>query len=181
MYNRHAKRKQPIRTRYLGHVTGYQPIRDHFFGFPDSIRFSTYRQVPLTPRLPALTDSLCIRRTKSNWLSFANPYEEEAMCPMAHAAAFTNVSSCSSSILSKDLKTFSLDNRSIPQSVWAISPYRWTGVKQYLFQEVLVTLNRSISESRKPNLDRTRYLGHVTGYQPIRDQYFLTRSVPDYY
>eukprot|EP00116_Pleurobrachia_bachei_P002458 sb/3462720/ len=26
---------------------------------------------------------------------------------------------------------------------------------------------------------RTRYLCHVTGYQPIRDQYFLIRSVPD--
>eukprot|EP00116_Pleurobrachia_bachei_P011805 sb/3472067/ len=26
---------------------------------------------------------------------------------------------------------------------------------------------------------RTRYLGHVTDYQPIRDQYFLIRSVPD--
>eukprot|EP00116_Pleurobrachia_bachei_P012958 sb/3473220/ len=26
---------------------------------------------------------------------------------------------------------------------------------------------------------RTRYLGHVTGYQPIRDQYFSIRSVPD--
>ena len=26
---------------------------------------------------------------------------------------------------------------------------------------------------------RTLYLGHVTGYQPIRDQYFLIRSVPD--
>eukprot|EP00116_Pleurobrachia_bachei_P004595 sb/3464857/ len=25
---------------------------------------------------------------------------------------------------------------------------------------------------------RTRYLGHVTGYQPIRNQYFLIRSVP---
>eukprot|EP00116_Pleurobrachia_bachei_P011412 sb/3471674/ len=25
---------------------------------------------------------------------------------------------------------------------------------------------------------RTRYLGHVTSYQPIRDQYFLIRSVP---
>eukprot|EP00116_Pleurobrachia_bachei_P010953 sb/3471215/ len=23
--------KQPIRTRYLGHVTSYQPIRDHYF------------------------------------------------------------------------------------------------------------------------------------------------------
>eukprot|EP00116_Pleurobrachia_bachei_P015668 sb/3475930/ len=25
---------------------------------------------------------------------------------------------------------------------------------------------------------RIRYLSHVTGYQPIRDQYFLIRSVP---
>eukprot|EP00116_Pleurobrachia_bachei_P019047 sb/3479309/ len=23
--------KQPIRTRYLGHVTGYQPVRDQYF------------------------------------------------------------------------------------------------------------------------------------------------------
>eukprot|EP00116_Pleurobrachia_bachei_P005240 sb/3465502/ len=29
-------------------------------------------------------------------------------------------------------------------------------------------------------LIRTRYLGHVTGYPPIRDQYFLIRSVPGY-
>ena len=29
--------------------------------------------------------------------------------------------------------------------------------------------------SKQPTI--TRYLGHVTGYQPIRDQYFLIRSV----
>ena len=28
---------------------------------------------------------------------------------------------------------------------------------------------------------RTRYLGHVTGDQPIRDQYFLILSVPEGY
>ena len=28
---------------------------------------------------------------------------------------------------------------------------------------------------------RTRYLGHVTGYQPIREQYFLIRSVPTWF
>ena len=32
------------------------------------------------------------------------------------------------------------------------------------------------TSSKKPI--RTRYLGQVTGYQPIRDQYFLIRSVP---
>ena len=33
------------------------------------------------------------------------------------------------------------------------------------------------TEFRKQPI-RTRYLGYVTGYQPIRDQYFLIRSVP---
>eukprot|EP00116_Pleurobrachia_bachei_P003680 sb/3463942/ len=34
-----------------------------------------------------------------------------------------------------------------------------------------------IETSKQPI--KTRYLGHVTGYQPIRDEYFLIRSVPD--
>ena len=33
------------------------------------------------------------------------------------------------------------------------------------------------TESSKQPI-RARYLGHVTGYQPISDQYFLIRSVP---
>ena len=33
------------------------------------------------------------------------------------------------------------------------------------------------TESSKQPI-RARYLGHVTGHQPIRDQYFLIRSVP---
>ena len=33
------------------------------------------------------------------------------------------------------------------------------------------------TESSKQPI-RARYLDHVTGYQPIRDQYFLIRSVP---
>ena len=36
------------------------------------------------------------------------------------------------------------------------------------------------TESSKQPI-RARYLGHVTGYQPIRDQYFLVRSVPSVY
>eukprot|EP00116_Pleurobrachia_bachei_P017169 sb/3477431/ len=40
--------------------------------------------------------------------------------------------------------------------------------------------NQEPTETSKQPI-RSRYLGHVTGYQPIRDQYFLTRSVPDRY
>eukprot|EP00116_Pleurobrachia_bachei_P012760 sb/3473022/ len=32
--------KQPIRTRYLGHVTGYQPIRDQYFLVKGTCTFS---------------------------------------------------------------------------------------------------------------------------------------------
>eukprot|EP00116_Pleurobrachia_bachei_P016786 sb/3477048/ len=40
----------------------------------------------------------------------------------------------------------------------------------------MVGLYRSTDASKQPI--RTSYLGHVTGYQPMRDQYFLIRSVP---
>ena len=40
-----------------------------------------------------------------------------------------------------------------------------------------VTINQETTEFRKQPI-RTRYWGHVTHYQPIRDQYFLIRSVP---
>ena len=43
-----------------------------------------------------------------------------------------------------------------------------------LFQ---VTTDQEPTEFRKQPI-RTGHLGHVTGYQPIRDQYFLIRSVP---
>eukprot|EP00116_Pleurobrachia_bachei_P005512 sb/3465774/ len=36
------------------------------------------------------------------------------------------------------------------------------------------------TESSKQSI-RTRYLGHMTGYQPIREHYFLIRSVPAFY
>eukprot|EP00116_Pleurobrachia_bachei_P007467 sb/3467729/ len=39
-----------------------------------------------------------------------------------------------------------------------------------------ITLGEPTETSKQPI--RTRYLGHVIGYQPIRGQYFLIRSVP---
>ena len=40
---------------------------------------------------------------------------------------------------------------------------------------------RNFSEEKLQQPIRTRYLRHVTGYQPVRDQYFLVRSVPVLY
>ena len=39
------------------------------------------------------------------------------------------------------------------------------------------TTNHEPTDTSKQPI-RTRYLGHVTSYRPIRDQYFLIRSVP---
>eukprot|EP00116_Pleurobrachia_bachei_P011079 sb/3471341/ len=39
-----------------------------------------------------------------------------------------------------------------------------------------ITADNFATGSKQPI--RTRYLGHVTGYQPIRDQYFLTTTGP---
>ena len=42
-----------------------------------------------------------------------------------------------------------------------------------LLQKVLAATDADAEVSKQPI--RTRYLGHVTGYQPIRDQCFLIR------
>eukprot|EP00116_Pleurobrachia_bachei_P008668 sb/3468930/ len=45
--------KQPIRTRYLGHATGYQPIRDQYFliwSVPDKLSPGPMVGQPLTPQ-----------------------------------------------------------------------------------------------------------------------------------
>eukprot|EP00116_Pleurobrachia_bachei_P011877 sb/3472139/ len=44
-------------------------------------------------------------------------------------------------------------------------------------QRMQVRVFQELTETSKQPI-RTRYLGHVTGYQPIRDQYFMIRSVP---
>eukprot|EP00116_Pleurobrachia_bachei_P003513 sb/3463775/ len=46
----------------------------------------------------------------------------------------------------------------------------------HLFRGHTKTENLTINRNRPKQLIRTSYLGHVTGYQPTRDQYFLFRS-----
>eukprot|EP00116_Pleurobrachia_bachei_P001262 sb/3461524/ len=101
--------KQPIRTRYLGHVTGYQPIRDQYF---------LIRSVPVLG-IPIIT--------------------QEKVCQSTMGGSD-----------SQETVRDSVISNSSTSSI--------------------------IGTSKQPI--RTRYLGHVTGYQPIRDQYFLIRSVP---
>eukprot|EP00116_Pleurobrachia_bachei_P015440 sb/3475702/ len=87
--------KQPIRNRYLGHVTCYQPIKDQYF---------LIRSVPVR------------------------------------------------SVISQ------------------------SGTGTSLLKQTQSTAHQDSTETSKQPI-RTLYLGHVTGYQPIRDEYFLIRSV----
>ena len=45
-------------------------------------------------------------------------------------------------------------------------------------REIAALIDQRPTETSKQQI-RARYLGHVTGYQPIRDQYFMVRSVAD--
>eukprot|EP00116_Pleurobrachia_bachei_P012483 sb/3472745/ len=118
--------KQPIRTRYLGHVTGYQPIRDQYF----LIRSTTLQCIVLilhsihTHDLPV------------------------------HSFTYTLL------VGIEDTSHFSRAGTS-----------RWPKVS-------LSVVSVGTDTSEQPI--RTPYLGHVTGYQPIGDHYFLIRSVPGF-
>eukprot|EP00116_Pleurobrachia_bachei_P012596 sb/3472858/ len=105
--------KQPIITHYLGHVTGYQPIRDQYF---------LIQSVPTARNLPIRTCYL--------------------VTGLVTGPVFQLI-------------------RSVPD---------------LSFTATLIPKQVPTKTSKQPII--THYLGHVTGYQPIRDQYFLIQSVP---
>eukprot|EP00116_Pleurobrachia_bachei_P005031 sb/3465293/ len=116
--------KQPIRARYLGHVTGYQPIRDQHF----LIR-SVYSRTPI----------------------YRDP-RGKPFCPVNRGARYIGL-------------------------LTAVYLCCCTAPPQYNFlQLLLIYIYQEPTETSKQPI-RARYLGHVTGYQPIRDQHFLIRSV----
>eukprot|EP00116_Pleurobrachia_bachei_P012398 sb/3472660/ len=103
--------KQPTKTRYLGHVTGYQPIRDQYF----LIRFL----------LKIYTWSMSV------WACASAQVRIRGLM----------VSHC-------------LSHR---PGLLLIIGLSW--------------LNGTLKIRNRPKQPtKTRYLGHVTGYQPIRDQ-----------
>eukprot|EP00116_Pleurobrachia_bachei_P003381 sb/3463643/ len=108
--------KQPIKTRYLGHVAGYQPIRDQYF----------------------------LIRSVSVGL------ENQVIRVIHKFQTFINY---------KYLKLLII-------IIW--------GAKNIIIMNL--HFMPEPTDTSKQQI-KTRYLGHVAGYQPIRDQYFLIRSV----
>eukprot|EP00116_Pleurobrachia_bachei_P011477 sb/3471739/ len=120
--------KPPIKTLYLGHVTGYQPIRDQYF-------LVTHPSHTLSK---PHTTRVWVTMALSSPLSQLHVHDLSAPTTCDYSYQFQSGTSI---------------------SVGSCNKLTWNGP-------------RIPTEISKPPI-KTLYLGHVTGYQPIRDQYFL--------
>eukprot|EP00116_Pleurobrachia_bachei_P009009 sb/3469271/ len=144
-------RQLPIRTRYLGHVTGYQPIRDQYF---------LIRSVPAK-----VSHCLCI--TCDFGLNYSN---QKQCCRELSGEHF----GCKIDILSlANLMINLMEPGHDPKS--QVMQRQWDTL--YLDQRTAGHQNEQepTDTSKQPIL--TPYLGQVTGYQPIRDQYSFEMSI----
>eukprot|EP00116_Pleurobrachia_bachei_P008641 sb/3468903/ len=234
---------QPIRTRYLGHVTGYKPIRDQYFlirsshtnfgvapaqfapdlcrevedlklaGSTNPYNFNfgsdegklafcehTSRLTPyLRPLLPHLTPYLtshltppiiphtaecctaeCCTNRSALHGSHPTPTPPLHHTSNSHTSHPTIVYTSHTSLLHLTPPMIPLPP-SIPHTAECCTAGYYTN--RSAPHSSRLTAGRvgfCIEIVNRPNQPiRTRYLGHVTGYKPIRDQYFLIRSVPD--
>eukprot|EP00116_Pleurobrachia_bachei_P006228 sb/3466490/ len=155
--------KQPIRTRYLGHVTGNQPIRTQLFLIRSvPIYLFTYRHLirMLFPRRKHTKKCKLIDTTSI--VSHRQRRERERERERESAKSWYLSSILEASFLSGETNKKVIT--ALACAKVAIPPIVYT-------QEPTETSKQPI---------RTRYLGHVTGNQPIRTQLFLIRSVPIY-
>eukprot|EP00116_Pleurobrachia_bachei_P004510 sb/3464772/ len=137
--------KQPIRTRYLGHVTGYQPIRDQYF---------------LIRSVPALEPTLALLRVFGKREQTKKRGERKKGGRGGIPRKVGNeVTPCQRA---QSVRCLRYQQERDEGAVGG-------GEVKHASQEPTDTCKQPIG---------TRYLGHVSGYQPIRDQYFLIRSVP---
>eukprot|EP00116_Pleurobrachia_bachei_P008615 sb/3468877/ len=210
---------KPIRTRYLGHVTGYQPIRDQYFLIWSarlsrvliSVFFSssfTVARVPTSKNfgrtvfeVPAFVFchvvvyqllKLRIHRQLQGMICLDHHHHsyEEQENRGHHDGKWT--SSRHGSIFSgeggreRGKGRLSLSHRSPFRSLTSYSNSAFAiiislnnlSIFLFLYQCRELTImsdDHCIQEPTEPSKQpfRTRYLGHVTGYQPIRDQHSL--------
>eukprot|EP00116_Pleurobrachia_bachei_P011654 sb/3471916/ len=139
--------KQPIRTCYLGHVTGYQPIRTRYSGHVTGNQ-------PIRDQRRSVGDRVAIFEMAAN---LKHPlYMPAGINKQPIRTRDSNITNLNRILCRAMSEKYSLAS----SAVEVPKPVEW--------------YNQPI---------RTRYLfclGHVNDYQPIRDQYFLIRSVPGY-
>eukprot|EP00116_Pleurobrachia_bachei_P005180 sb/3465442/ len=233
--------KQPIRTRYLGHVTDYQPVRDPYFLIRDA---TTEVEEGLGPYMfDATVVAECLKQQGTNVERLSDPYHYKIVigCLLVSVGAMTMRKSGGARLLAANdlsaptvlssaapregesafplptlsdwpiiksilrefqinpsffraddntvgaLRSFAAKSRAPPllriqqtKQTTSLSLTSHYLLRITLSQSLLTAcqgINQELTETSKQPI-KTRYLGHVTGYQPIRDEYFLIRSVP---
>eukprot|EP00116_Pleurobrachia_bachei_P005557 sb/3465819/ len=191
--------KELIRTRYLGHVTGYQPIKDQYFlirSVPVPIRhihLILSRVTEISGPLPQevhrvfskghcaglLIDSILIylptetskQPIRTRYLGHVTGYQ-----PIRDQ--YFLIRSIDSILIYLPTETSKqpIRTRYLGHYLGHVTGYQPIRDQYFLFRSIDSILIYLPTETSKQPI-RTRYLGHVTGYQPIRDQYFLFRSI----
>eukprot|EP00116_Pleurobrachia_bachei_P007808 sb/3468070/ len=193
--------KQPLRTRYLGHMTGYQPIRNQYV-FPDSVPLEEPEARKFFQQIISGVDYCHTNRVvhSPTLVKIQNEHpvsEINLYLPMLEAihqptgihvaikflskSKIDNVEVASK--IKREIKNLKLFRHphiikmyeviTNPTNIFMVMEYVSGGE---LF-DYIVKKGRELTETSKQPL-RTRYLGHMTGYQPIRNQYVFPDSVP---
>eukprot|EP00116_Pleurobrachia_bachei_P004707 sb/3464969/ len=164
--------QQPIRTRYLGHVTGYQPISDQYF----LIRSVPAKYIYILKPYQRNTGRQKTQNITSSLSLSLGPLH----APLPHGAVKPRVGAGTRYLGHvtgyQPIRDQYFLIRSVPAAQQVDSLISVKGAQIIDNVPNLISFQEPTDTSKQPI--RTRYLGHVTGYQPIRDQYFLIRSVP---
>eukprot|EP00116_Pleurobrachia_bachei_P005983 sb/3466245/ len=171
--------EQPIRSRYLGHVTGYQPIRDQS-------RFLLKRLLPgkqpiRTHCLGHVTGYQPIRDHHLQFLVnrvmiLLELGQDLLISVFAHVVQQVHLvrfiscgKGCLLKVIVQDIcESFGLEpTDTSKQPIWTHYLGHVTGYQPIRGLEISITGKQPI---------RTHCLGHVTGYQPIRDQFISCGS-----
>eukprot|EP00116_Pleurobrachia_bachei_P008018 sb/3468280/ len=182
--------KQPIRTRYLGHVSpGYQSIRDQY---PTRIsrfgRFIVYSKlhIPIFKKTePTVTSKQPIRTHYLGHVTSYQPIRDQYLIThiwegnqgsvdqlplgnISHRITHANLPVNFTHSLTRKQHTPTQVNivTACPNMECRNQPKQVNN--QSVFPDSVGSWKLVIARSEQPI--RTRYLGHVTGYQPIRDQ-----------
>eukprot|EP00116_Pleurobrachia_bachei_P002930 sb/3463192/ len=170
--------KQPIRTRYLGHVTGYQPISDQYFLIRSSAAKklkgkSTTSDWMWEDMSPADDDWMNWDNDQPdqfpdndmNTQNHRKKYHDENWCWIGLHKIGNLLNAPGSSLTLAEMKVGTSKQPIRTRYLGHVTGYQPISDQYFLIRSTVF---------KQPI--RTRYLGHVTGYQPISDQYFLIRS-----
>eukprot|EP00116_Pleurobrachia_bachei_P006752 sb/3467014/ len=176
--------KQPIRTRYQGHVTGYQPVSDHnpfalARGYFVTKLLLTYTQLEHMSGLGGQWSDhgSTVQSTTQQYITFHIIYSSISL-----SLGSKQINRESSSALhfnthtrpGTDRNKLTTNQNSLFRSRDWLSANQGPVFPDSVGSCTRHTLTKDKTTTKVQRTDRNT----LTGYQPIRDQYFLIRSVP---